>query len=64
MNDELDMRCNEAIVASFQVLTWNLPGEIEENHANLSQDSLLSGRYLNPGLSNVKHSITTFDTSV
>jgi hypothetical protein len=33
----------------FQVLSWHLPGETEDNHENLSQNSPSPGRDLNPG---------------
>jgi hypothetical protein len=33
----------EAVVAKFNVLYWNLQEGTEENHENLSQDSLSPG---------------------
>jgi hypothetical protein len=32
----------------FKALSWHMPGRTEENHENLSQDSLSPGRDLNP----------------
>jgi hypothetical protein len=39
MNDKFGRRCNEAVTAFSVVLSWYLPGESEESHEKLNQDS-------------------------
>jgi hypothetical protein len=36
VNDELERVWKEVVIATFKALSWNLPGETEENHEHLS----------------------------
>jgi hypothetical protein len=38
----------EAAASQFDILDWHLPGGIEEDHGNFSQDSRCPGRDSNP----------------
>jgi hypothetical protein len=49
VNNELRRMRKEAIVAQFEVLSWHLPGKVEENLEVLIRDSSSSGRGFNWG---------------
>jgi hypothetical protein len=50
----------EVVMVQFEVLYRNLPGGIEGNHENLSQDSLCPGQDLNPGPSENQAGLLTW----
>jgi hypothetical protein len=48
-DNQLERMWKEAVMAQFKVLSWHLPGGIEENYKNLTQYSLSLGQDLNAG---------------
>jgi hypothetical protein len=47
VNNELEMMWKEAVVAQFEVLHWQLPGQTQENLEKLSLDNQYPDRDLN-----------------
>jgi hypothetical protein len=43
-NNEVEVKLKKMVVAYFNMLSRHIPGEIEENHDNLSQDGQCPGR--------------------
>jgi hypothetical protein len=41
--NELELICNEAVVVSFEVISYHLPGGTKDTHKKLHWDSQYSG---------------------
>lgn len=48
----------DAIMASLEMISWNLPGGTEENHGNFSQHSLNLGQDMKLRLSEYESGVT------
>jgi hypothetical protein len=48
-----------SVTVTSKVLSWHLPGETEENHENLGQNSMSLNRDVNPGPPKYKEGVLT-----